>query len=253
MSGRPLLAGAAILAAVLCATGCSAPAGSPAGPSAPDAVVAPMPSADEFVSAIVATRSMGTADVVVDVTEESASGTVRLQARGPAVLPRGRADLIWTGQGTFRELVNDQAIFTQPDPPDGPWIRTPKEGSTRTSGFADVLRGLGVLKDVHLVGNETLGGVPTRRYLGWLPADAAELAGLGLTPSEVDQYRSQSPDGRVQVTVWLDSFDHVVRVDRDLESSLVPGVHVSTVLSNFSVMLDLTSPRGDVRDASSGT
>lgn len=253
MSGRPLLAGAAVLAAVLCATGCSAPAGSPAGPSAPDAVVAPMPSADEFVSAIVATRSMGTADVVVDVTEESASGTVRLQARGPAVLPRGRADLTWTGQGTFRELVNDQAIFTQRQPPDGPWIRTTYPGTTATSGYADTLRGLSVLRDVTAEGSESLGGVKTSRYAGWLPATQPELQALGLSADEANQAVDSHPNGRVAVTVWLDSRSHIVQVARDFVPSAPgdPQVRAVTTLQDFSVLLNLNSPRDNVQDASS--
>ncbi|MBK9738377.1 MAG: hypothetical protein IPO93_02405 [Actinobacteria bacterium] len=255
MIGRRTTGCAGVLAAVLWLTGCGSAETEPVATTPVTApVIAPMPTANAFTSAIMATRSMGTATVEVDVTIEAPGRPVHLRADGGAVLTRGRGDLMWTSDsGTFREVVNDQAIFTQDRPPEGPWVRTPKESATTTSGFTDPLRGLGVLQDVTGGGPATEAGVATSRFLGWLPADDAELTGLGLTSEQVAAHRRDRPDGRVGITVWLDPYEHVVRVDRQLPEAGpdAPGVDVSTRLTDFSVLLDLTSPRGSVIDAPS--
>jgi len=213
-----------------------------------------MPSANDFTSAVTATRSLGTADVDVSVELTGTDGPRQWHATGAAVLPRGRADLTWTSEtGTFRELVNDQAIFTQSQPPDGPWIRTAYPGTTATSGYADTLRGLSILRDVTPEGPGSLDGVATSRYSGWLPATQAELQALGLTAGEAKQLVDALPDGRVAVTVWLDSGGHIVQVARDFVPPAPgdPQVHAVTTLYDFSVLLNLNSPRDNVQDASS--
>lgn len=243
-----------LLLAALAVVGCSAPRAPAASPSSTRPALAVMPSANEFTSAVEATRSLGTADVNIDVEVSAPTGPRALRATGAAVLSRGRADLTWTSAaGTFRELVNDQAIFTQERPPDGPWIRTAYPGTTPTSGYADTLRGLSGLRDVTLDGTQDLRGVTTSRYVGWLPAVETELTALGLTPIEAAEVLRAQPDARVSVTVWLDSHDHVVQVARELTpvGADDPGVRATTSFTDFSVLLNLNSPRGNVQDASS--
>ncbi len=243
-----------LLLAGLTVAACSAPGAPAASPSSTGPVLAVMPSANDFTSAVEATRSLGTADVNIDVQVSASTGSRALRATGAAVLSRGRADLAWTSAtGTFRELVNDQAIFTQQRPPDGPWIRTAYPGTTPTSGYADTLRGLSGLRDVTLEGTQDLRGVTTSRHVGWLPATQTELTALGLTPIEATEVLRAQPDARVSVTVWLDSRAHVVQVVRDLQSVGAddPGVRATTSLTDFSVLLNLNSPRDNVQDAGS--
>lgn len=245
--------GAALLACLALAS-CSAPGVASPTPSSTGQAIAIMPSANDFTSAVTATRSLGTATVDVRVELSGSDGPKRWHAIGAAVLTRGRADLTWTSEsGTFRELVNDQAIFTQRQPPDGPWIRTTYPGTTATSGYADTLRGLSVLRDVTAEGSESLGGVKTSRYSGWLPATQPELQALGLSADEANQAVDSHPNGRVAVTVWLDSRSHIVQVARDFVPSAPgdPQVRAVTTLQDFSVLLNLNSPRDNVQDASS--
>ena len=226
------------------------------------ASIDPSPAADDFISAVISTQSMGTARIVVDL-RSSVDGIDRsLQGTGVSALDPGYADMAWTSEGAAsaqvaatREMVNDQGIFVQVDPPDGGWThistKEPAPGDTPTSASADPLRGLEVLRGVTAQGLETVDGIPATRIVGWLPVDERELSAMGLSDEEISGL-GEIPDGsRVDVTVWLDASDHVIRVDRllDLGGPAQPSAFSSTRLVAFSEMIDLLSPSSGVVEA----
>lgn len=202
----------------------------------PEATALPitlLPSADPFTSAIVATKALGTARLVVDVTHPG--GSAASHGEGVTVLGSGQGDVTWTdATTTYRELVNNRGVYVQEPPLTGGWVQWPAGHISRTSGFADPLRGLGVLRDVTNTGPDTLGTVETTRYTGWLPLTSVEAARLGLDGG-------LAPDSREQVTVWIDGFGHAVKVDRQAEST-ADSVTSRTDFSEFSVLLNLSSP-----------
>ena len=236
---RPLshLVGSALAVLALGACGAPAATGTPASP------LTLLPSADAFHSAVVATRSMGTARLTIEVTRPSAQGSPPSHAAGPTVLGPGWCDLRWqTPQGDFRELVNSRGIYVTRD--DRQWTQFPVSPPTTTSGYANALRGLVVLNDITETDGESTGGVPATTYRGWLPIDSAEAAQLGLTASERQVI---GPEGREQVTAWVDDYGHVVRVDRSVaDASGASVVAATTSMDDFSLMLDLASPSQNV-------
>jgi len=230
----PILRLIAILTTALLLAGCGAPSPRASAPAEPLSL---LPSADAFTSAVVATKSLGTARLTVDATHPE--GARSAHGEGVTVLGSGQGDMTWSVNGTtFRELVNARGIYVQAPPQSGGWEQWPVTHVSQTSGLVDSLRGLGVLHDVVDEGSEQLGSVETTRYRGWLPLTKDESARLGLggTPSA---------DAREDVTVWIDSFGHAVRVDRHASTD-ADSVSSRTEFSDFSVLLNLTSPSHDV-------
>jgi hypothetical protein len=209
-----------------------------------------LPSADAFTSAVVATRSMGTAHESIDVQTAAPSRHDRRTGDGPTVLSSGWGDVTWTADGRrYRELVNDRGTYVQSDPPTGDWALQPVGGPTLTSGYLDSLRDLGVLRDVTNEGSDTTPGVPTTRYSGWLPLDATEAALLGLTTADLATI-PEAPNARQErVTAWVDDFGHVIRVDRRVLGATADLVRSTTSLDEFSLLLDLSSPTDAVTTA----
>jgi hypothetical protein len=224
---------AVVLTALLLA-GCGDPSPRAGASSEPLSL---LPSADAFTSAIVATKSLGTARLTVHATHPESGQSAH--GEGVTVFGSGQGDMTWSvGEATFRELVNARGIYVQVPPHSGGWEQWPVTHVSPTSGFADCLRGLSVLRDVQNEGPERLGPVETIRYRGWLPLTPDESAQLGLrgTPA---------PDAREDVTVWIDSFGHAVRIDRHASTS-ADTVDSRTEFSDYSVLLNLTSPSQDV-------
>jgi hypothetical protein len=235
---RVALAAGLLMSVALCACGAPASGGSTSEP-APSF----LPSADAFTSAVVATKALGTARMALTVTRSTAGRTERATATGPTVFGTGLGDLTWsTGTDTFRELVNERGIYRQDEPPTGAWAQEPVGQPTGTSGYADSLRGLGVLRDVVDEGAESLDGVSTRRYRGWLPFDATEAALLGVAPTAVVAPTGDAGAGEV-VTVWVDDFGHIVRVDRRAPATGDVVVSSSTTFDDYSLLLDLNTPK----------
>lgn len=247
---------ASVILAVLLAgavTGCGTQRVKPqaSGAAASPSAIYPSPSANDYVSAIIGTQSMGTAKLAIDLTTQAAGVDRTLHAEGAGVLDPGWADLRWTGDGsTTREMVNDQGIFVQNDPPDGRWTHFATNGdaprTTPTSGSADPLRSLETLRDVTIQGPESLDGVDTMRFVGTLPASTTELVALGLSKEQIAAVGALPSDARVDVTLWFDSAEHVIRVDRLLNLGATTSVDLAasttTTLSDFSSMIDMTSP-----------
>jgi hypothetical protein len=224
----------ALIGAVLLLAGCGS------GPAQSEATSQPLtllPSADPFTSAIVATKALGTARLIVDVTHPD--GALDTRGEGVTVLGSGQGDVTWAaGPTTYRELVNNRGVYVQQPPSTGGWEQWPAGHVSPTSGFVDSLRGLGVLREVTNAGPERLGTVDTTRHTGWLPLTSDEATRLGLS-GEV------APEAREDVTVWIDSFGHAVRVERHAEST-DDAVTARTDFSEFSVLLNLSSPSHDV-------
>ena len=224
---------AAVMTALLLA-GCGDP--SPR-PGASSGNLSLLPSADPFTSAIVATKSLGTARLTVDASHPQ--GTRSLHGAGVTVLGSGQGDVTWNADSrTYRELVNGRGVYVQEPPLTGGWEQWPVTHVSQTSGFVDSLRGIGVLRDVRIDGSESLGEIPTTRYRGWLPLTVDEALRLGLAGTP-------APEAREDVTVWVDDFGHAVRVDRYAATS-DDEVNARTDFSDFSILLDLTSPSHDV-------
>jgi hypothetical protein len=233
---------AGAVAAVLLAA-CGAAGGSTSDPDIP-----PPPSPDPYTSALIMTRTWAAAEIQTSV-DSSIDGVVQqLRGVGEVAIDKGYADLTWTGAGsTFRELVNDRAIFTQSDGPSSIWVRTESEGRTATSAFADPLVNLTRVEGVSRDGNEDMNGYSAEKYRGTLPITAQNLEGLGLTDSEVSTIvDGADPVDVVLVRVWVDPNHRLVRIERSIDlrdgSTIEANVLASTRLSNFGVMLDLESP-----------
>jgi hypothetical protein len=201
-----------------------------------------LPSADAFTSAVVATKALGTAHMDLDVTASSTGQLTHAAAAGPTVFGTGLGDLTWTtGTTTFRELVNERGIFRQDSPPNGPWVQQEAGQPTSTSGFADSLRGLGVMRDVTDEGADSLNGVATARYSGWIPLNATEAALLGMPTAHLGS-PSDVGTAREALTVWVDGFGHIVRVDRRAPATGDPLVASSVSFDDFAMLLDLNTP-----------
>ena len=234
------LAAVALTALVSC--------GAPTDASSGSATILLAPSADPFVSAIIMTRTWAASEIET-VILSTIDGTSRQRhGRGEVAIDKGYAVIDWVTDGApSRELVNDRAIFTQPQPPAGPWTRTESTGSTPTSPFADPLRWLTDVRDVRLEGTDTMDGFDTNRYQGTLPLTSANLDGLGLTALEEQRILAAAgPDDAIVVTAWEDPHHRLVRIDRSLDlgtgSALQASVLASTHLWDFGIMLDLESP-----------
>ena len=226
MSRATRLLAAALVTLLLSGCGDAAPRS-----DAPAQPLTLLPSADPFISAVVATKSLGTARLEIDAVHPDST----VHGEGVTVLGSGQGDVTWAGAAApYRELLNSRGLYVQTPPASGGWEQWPPGHVSTTSGFIDSLRGLGVLRDVVNEGSDQLGAVATTRYRGWLPLTADEASRLGLSGTP-------APDAREEVTVWIDDFEHAIRVDRRGATDL-DSVTSRTDFSDFSVLLNLTSP-----------
>lgn len=184
----------------------------------------------------------------IDIAATTTVDGVRTDRRGvgEVAIDKGFADIDWRTATTHaRELVNDRAIFTQEQTPDGIWVRTESSGRTSTSAFADPLLHLTRLEAVTSDGSGEMDGFEASRYRGTLPLSASNLEGLALTEDEVARMVADAePDDTIAVTVWVDPNRRIVRIDRSVTVGGTDPISATatTHLSNFGVMLDLESP-----------
>ncbi len=242
---------AVIALAVACAGGlvaCGTPRVEPeATPSAPDLVL-PTPAANDFVSTVMRTRGLGTAEATVDVTTTTGEGSVQLTGSGPVAINKGYGRLDWTSSdgGSFTEVSNGKGLFVRSEGPTGMWTHLPDKTSTPTSRLADPLRGIGTAMDVVRHGPEQVGDVTAVRYTGRIPATTESLALLGMSDEQItalgDSWRGQWID----LTVWVDQRGRIVRLERTLTIPDTEGGPVSattvTTLDDFSQTIDLEPP-----------
>ena len=180
-----------------------------------------MPMANAFVSSVMHTRGLGSAAVEISA-ESSVDGVdTRLTGTGGVDLGRGFGNILWTDAGgESREIVNDVAVFVQSDGPGSTWTRLPEGQKRPTTALTAPLAGLGALSDVASLGTEDVGGRPATHYAGKLPADAANLAALGLTDEQIARLAGQADGATIDVSAWVDSASRIVRVDRSVD---LPG------------------------------
>lgn len=241
-----LTAAACGLAVSLVACGSSGSAGPASG--SPEPTIAMMPSANPFTSALVFTNGLGTAELAIKATTQVGD---RTEERSGTVIagmsPRGYGIGTWSADGTtVDELVNEKAVFDRPAGSIGRWTQQPEGERTPTSRMISPLAGLGDLEGVVAEGPDEVGTTPTTRWTGQLPADPDHLRRLGLTESDIDVIGDAWEGASIDVVVWIDDRNRIARVDRTLDLTGETGVPVratvSTVLSDFTAPLDLTSP-----------
>jgi hypothetical protein len=258
-------AGAALLLAVLSAaalalTACGTPR-VPVGEADYSAVQRPsmMPTPNEFVSAVMHTRDLGSANVEITVDTTIDGSRQHLDGVGAVALGRGFGNILWTDdEGTMRVINNDVATFVRDDEPSGLWNQLPDGVSTPRTAFADPIASLGLLADVLADGVEEIDGIPTTRYTGRLAADPKSLAAFGLADDQIATLTGTAGGLSVTVTAWVDSTGQIVRVDRVFSSTPEGGtpvdLRVSTTLSDFSGVIDVgPPPSASVTSASAST
>ena len=246
-------AGAALLLAVLAPTtltlvSCGTPR-VPVGQADDSAVQRPsmMPTANDFVSGVMHTRDLGSAnvDITVDTTIEGSHQ--HLDGVGAVALGRGFGNILWTdADGTTRIINNDVATFVRSDEPSGLWNQLPEGTSTPRTAFANPIASLGSLSDVRTEAVEEIDGVGTTRYTGQLSADPQNLAAFGLTDDVIATLADTSGGSSITVTAWVNDTGQIVRVDRSFTSAPGSGtpvdLRVSTSLSDFSGVIDVAPP-----------
>jgi hypothetical protein len=255
---RPWLAAVVLTVAASTLVACGTPRVAPTSPAASEPI-SMMPTANDFVTALIRTRDLGTAKVEIDVTTTVGEVTRELAGTGAVATDPGFGNLTWTGDaGQTHEIINDIATYVQSEPPDGIWTKLAKGDRTPTTGFADPLSGLGTLALVTNEGADDIDGVPATRYTGTLQIDPNRMVDLGLSEAEIAGIGDAWQGASMMVTAWVDAKGRVVHIDRVAEligQDAVPvRVEVSTALSDFSGGLDLENPpSASVTEAPSGT
>ena len=247
----PLTRLAATAMAVACSVSlaaCGTPRVDPdSAPSAP-VVVLPTPAVNDFVSTVMRTRGLGTADLTVEVSTTTDEGTVRLSGTGPAGFSKGYGSLEWvTDDGeVFTELSNGKGLFVQVGGPAAMWTHSPDAWSTPTSRLADPLRGIGTAIDVVDAGPTRLGEVDTVGYTARIPADPESLSLMGLSDEQIASLGDSWRGEWIDVSVWVDERGRIIRVERtvDLPRTPIGPVSATTVtdLADFSRTIDLEPP-----------
>jgi len=192
------------------------------------------------------TRTWAAAEIDVAAATTIDGRTVERHGTGEVAIDKGYADIDWTTATSHaHELVNDHAIFTQDEAPDGVWVRTESGGRTPTSAFANPLLHLTDLRDVAPDGTGEMDGFEAVRYRGTLPVTAADLEGLAVDDDTVNRIvAAADADDAIVVTVWVDPHHRAARIDRSLDIAGPDPITATatTHLTNFGVMLDLESP-----------
>jgi hypothetical protein len=249
---RTLLVATVLTAAVATAVaGCGTKRVEPsAGPSSSASaleVIPPTPSANDFVSAIMFTKTAGSADLAVEAVTSVDGAERRLEGTGFGAVGPGYADLTWASDGgTERELVNDQGVFVQTDVPDGKWTRLAEGETTPTTRFADPLRGLAAMSGVVDEGADTIDGVRATRHSGRIPVDVEELSVMGLSDEEIAAIGDSWRGAVIDATVWLDGSNRVIRVERALDlgdaSPVTVTAFTATDISDYGKTITLKTP-----------
>ncbi|MCX6432379.1 MAG: hypothetical protein NTX29_06185 [Actinobacteria bacterium] len=238
----------ALLLAVLSIGACGTPR-VPVGDADDTAAPSPamMPTPNAFVSAVMHTRDLGSADVDITVDTSLDGSTDHVDGIGAVALDRGFGNIAWTGaDGTTRVINNDVAIFVRDDVAGGMWTRLPEGQLEPRTAFANPLAGLGLLQNVVSADAEAIDGSHATRYSGRLPADQQALSAFGLTDEEITRLGDTSRAPGIDVTAWVDDAGRLLRVDRAFrlpaESGTSADLRVSTALSDFSGVIDVGPP-----------
>jgi hypothetical protein len=233
-------------------TGCGSPEAAAPSSQTPEAAIAMMPSANPFLSALTFTNGLGTAQVDVTATTTVGDRSLTRTIDGTASLdPRGYGIVSWSssgagGEASVDEIASDKFVFFRPADSTGLWTQEPSGVRTQASRMISPLTGLGDLTDIVDAGQVELDGTQTRRYTGLLAVTPDRLEALGLTEADLTSVGDAWEGADLDVTVWIDGRNRVVRVDRAFDIVGQTGVPVSastsTLLSDFAGPLDLTGP-----------
>ena len=228
--------------------GCGTPRVDPESAPSPPQQILPTPTANDFVTTIMRTRGLSTADLAIDLTTTVGNDTTRLTGSGPAGIRGGYGRLTWTPDGgeAFTEVSNYKGLYVQTGGPSGLWTHQPDRLATPTSRLADPFRGLGTAMDVTRRGPERLGDQATTRFTARIPADSDSMALMGLSGDQIASLGDSSRGQWVEVTVWVDGRGRIVRVDRSVDIPNAPDGPVSatttTLLDDFSRTVDVEPP-----------
>ena len=238
----------ALLLALLSIGACGTPR-VPVGDAGYTAVPSPamMPTPNDFVSAVMHTRDLGSADVDITVDTSLDGSTDHVDGIGAVALDRGFGNIAWTGaDGTTRVINNDVGIYVRDDVARDRWTQFPEDQFNPRTAFANPLAGLGLLQDVVSADAEAIDGSHATRYTGRLPADRQALSAFGLTDDEITRLGDTSRAPDIDVTAWVDDADRLLRVDRAFrlpaEAGISADLRVSTALSDFSGVIDVGPP-----------
>ncbi len=207
-----------------------------------------MPSANPFTSALVFTNGLGTAKLAVTATTSVGDETVERSGTVTAAFdPRGYGIGAWTSNGSaVDEIANDKAVFERPAGSDGLWTQQPEGERTLTSRLIAPLTGLGDLTGAVNEGPDDVDGTAATRWTGQLAADPDRLRALGLTDEDLATIGDAWEGASIDVVVWIDGRDRIVRVDRAFdivgENGVPVSAKVSARLTDFTAPLDLTGP-----------
>lgn len=233
---RPVLP---IVAVCLLVGGCTASMTPPAAPS-PSSLVSSAP-ADPLASAVDTTTSTGSAALHIVVLTTVDGVDYEVDGDGVAHFASGDADITWqSAAGSSREITADGVGYVQIEPPNGDWIALDTDESVPTLGAGQPLSALSDLADVRVEGAEEINGIQTTRYTGWIPA-RDHLGGLGINDIDARGV-TDDPTARINITAWVDSAEHIVRVMRTLDSQSGIAASSTTELHDFGTSAAIDAP-----------
>ena len=211
-------------------------------PGPTSSAVSATPGANPVIDAVTFTQSLGTSRASIDVANTVGGQDRLLGGEGVVDLRNGRSDLMWTGDGSVREVVTPDGAFLTGDV-DGRWLAFPD--GTPTSRVADVFAGLPAVPEWTADGIEQIGAAAATRYSGVL---RDWTSGMGLNDAEAAA--ALAAGATIDISAWIDEQGRVVRILRVLrpinateESAAIP-IAASTLidLSDFGVSATITTP-----------
>jgi hypothetical protein len=236
-AGAVALTGALVVALA----GCQASSQS----AEPEPTIAMMPSANAFSSAVSFTRGLGTGRLAIRATTTVDSVTTERSGTATAAFdPKGYGIATWTdGSAVVVELANEKSVFARPTGSGELWTPRPEDATSLSRTIMAPLTGLGELAEVRSEGSTDLGGTPTTRYSGRLPADPDRLRALGFDAADLAAIGEEWRGTAIDVVVWVDGNGRVVRVDRSIDlPAAAASASTSTTITDFTAALDLTNP-----------
>lgn len=198
--------------------------------------------ANPVVSALEIAQSLGTARATIDVANSVGDEDRMFTGSGVVDLGQGWSDLMWTGDGSVRELVTREGTFLSDDA-DGRWLAFPD--GTPTSRIADVFDGLVAVPVWTVAGAEQIGTGSATRYTGVLREWSS---GLGLNDAETEALLAAG--ATIDISAWVDGQGRLVRILRVLRpvsASATPApipIRASTLidLTDFGITSSIDAP-----------
>lgn len=194
---------------------------------------------DFFPTVLRAMREAGTATFEMTSTTEGGPATSDLQLTGEARFEGDSVDMraADTGAGAFSMVFVDGVLYMQGqglDLGDASWLRidtteASQESSlfgalARTANPMDTFAALGAPDEFEVLGEEDVGGVPTRHYrIAYASEKFAEAMQM---PPTVARFLPE----QVAVEMWVDADDLPRRFHQEVETSIPQGPSSTTVV-----------------------